>query len=105
MTYISSSIPDKTPRGKGPKRRSSATRKGPRWKTLSVQENVFVMIKEIALFRKQAASTILAQIVGAEFDKVYQESLLLMRIEESRKKQEKAREAQKRTAVTDRTGF
>lgn len=105
MTYISDCNPNKKPKGKGPKRRSSATRLDNRWKTVSVDEETLVKSKEIAAFRKIPLSTVFSQLVAAEFDKVYQESLLLMRIAESRKKQEKAREAQKRVVITDRTTF
>ena len=104
MTYISDSNPNKKPKGKGPQR-SSATRETNRWKTISVDEDTQVKAKEIALFRKMPLSSVLKQLVATEFDKVYQESLLLMRIAQSREKQEKERETQKRTVTTDRTTF
>jgi hypothetical protein len=70
-----------------------------------VPADAYVKLKEIAAFRKTSMSQTIADIVEPVFDKVYEESMLLLRIEQRRQKEEEEREAQRRNNPTGRTRF
>ena len=80
---------------KQPYRASPAMRVGQRFKTVSLKEDAYYMLKEVASFYKITLGACIAQLVKPAFDKAYQESLTLQRIEETRKK------AKNETPVTD----
>lgn len=86
-------------------RLSPSQRLGARYKTVTVTEDTYIKLKEIASFRKVSMIQVAAALVGPEFDKVYEQSLLLMRIEQRRKKEEEEREAQRRNKPAGRTHF
>jgi hypothetical protein len=88
-----------------PDRPSPSQRAGARWATISMPVDAYVMLKEIAAFRKVSLSKMVAALVEPEFEKIYQESLLLMRIEQRRKKEEEEREALRRNNPAGRTHF
>lgn len=88
-----------------PNRPSPSQRAGARWISVSIPEDAYIKLKEIAAFRKKSLSQTVATLVEPEFDKVYEESLLLLRIEQRRKKEEEEREAQRRNNPAGRTHF
>jgi hypothetical protein len=88
-----------------PDRLSPSQRKKARWITVTVPADAYVKLKEIAAFRKTSMSQTIADIVEPVFDKVYEESMLLLRIEQRRQKEEEEREAQRRNNPTGRTHF
>ena len=88
-----------------PDRLSPSQRKKARWITVTVPADAYVKLKEIAAFRKTSMSQTIAEIVEPVFDKVYEESMLLLRIEQRRQKEEEEREAQRRNNPTGRTHF
>jgi hypothetical protein len=93
-------------RDKGPPDRlSPSQRKKARWVTVTVPAEAYVKLKEIAAFRKVSMSQTVAAIIDPVFDKVYKESMLLLRIEQRRQKEEEEREAQRRNSPTGRTHF
>lgn len=88
-----------------PNRPSPSQRTGARWISVSVPADAYVKLKEIAAFRKVSMAQVVAALVEPEFDKVYEESLLLMRIEQRRQKEREEREAQLRNKPAGRTHF
>lgn len=92
-------------RSKDPRadRLSPSQRPGSRFITVTVPAEAYVKLKEIAAFRKLSMGKAFAEIVDPAFDKVYQESLLLMRIEQTREKEKERIEAQRRANAARRT--
>ncbi len=77
-------------------RLSPSQRAGARFITVSVPADAYVKLKEIAAFRKISLARAVAAIVDPVFDEVYKESLLMMRIDQTRKKEREKIEAQRR---------
>jgi len=88
-------------------RASPSKRTGSRFKSLSMPEDTYHMLREIALFYKLSISKMITSLVTPAFEKAYQESLTLQRIEATRKKEkEKAKdETQDPDDVPRRTHF
>lgn len=84
-------------------RASPSKRAGSRFRSVSVPEDVFFMLSEISLFYKVTKSSILVNAIKPLFDKAYQESLTLQRIEAN--KQKAKDETQDRDDVPRRTHF
>jgi hypothetical protein len=97
--------PRKRKRKKIDTRLSPSQRKETRWVTVIMPAESYVKLKEIATFRDVPLSRAVSDIIDPEFDKVYEESLLLMRIEERRQKEEEEREAARRNFPARRTSF
>ena len=88
-----------------PDRLSPSQRRKARWITVTVPADAYVKLKEIAAFRKTSMSQAIADLIEPAFDKVYEESMLLLRIEQRRQKEEEEREIQRRNNPTGRTRF
>lgn len=80
---------------KQPTRNSPAKREGKRFKTVCLPEEGYYMLKELAAFYKKPLGTYVCSLLVPAFKQATQESLTLQRIEESRKKAERARNALK----------
>lgn len=91
---------------KQPFRDSPSMRQGARWKTITVPEEAWLMLKELSAFYKVSIAQYVYSLTLPAFDHTYQESLRLQKIEENRKKdKEKRHEAQDRTDTPRRTHF
>jgi hypothetical protein len=95
-------------------RASPAMRAGQRFKTVCVTEEGYHMLKELSAFYKVPMGFYIYSLLVPAFDQATQESLTLQRIEENRKKAERAQEAltekepdeiQNRTQPARRTHF
>jgi hypothetical protein len=84
-------------------RSSPSKRAGKRWITVSVPEEAYLMLKEVAAFYKSGMGAFIQSLVQTAFDKAYQESLTLQRIDNTRKKAKN--EIQDRDDVPRRTHF
>jgi hypothetical protein len=84
-------------------RSSPSKRTGSRFKSLSVSEETYQRLREISLFYKLSISKMIASLVEPAFDKAYQESLTLQRIEANRQKDKD--ETQDRDDTARRTHF
>jgi hypothetical protein len=71
---------------KQPHRASPSMRPGKRYKTITVSEETYYILKELSTFYKVAIGVYIYSLVLPAFDHAYQESLTLQRIEENRKK-------------------
>jgi hypothetical protein len=71
---------------KEPDRASPSMRSGARYKTISVNEETYYILKELSAFYKVAIGVYIYSLVLPAFDHAYQESLTLQRIDENRKK-------------------
>jgi hypothetical protein len=71
---------------KEPNRASPSKREGARFKTITVSEETYYLIKEVATFYKVSIGVYLYSLILPAFDHAYQESLTLQRIEANRKK-------------------
>jgi hypothetical protein len=69
-----------------PDRDSPSMRSGARYKTITVNEETYYILKELSAFYKVAIGVYIYSLVLPAFDHAYQESLTLQRIEENRKK-------------------
>ena len=67
-------------------RSSPSMRTGSRYKTVTVSEECYYILKELAAFYKVAIGVYVYSLVLPAFDHAYQESITLQRIEETRKK-------------------
>ena len=74
-------------------RASPAMRAGQRFKTVCVTEEGYHMLKELSAFYKVPMGFYIYSLLVPAFDQATQESLTLQRIEENRKKAERAQEA------------
>ena len=91
---------------KQPFRASPSMRQGVRYKTITVPEEAWLMLKELSAFYKVSIAQYTHSLVVPAFDHAYQESLRLKKIEENRMKdKEKRHEAQDRTDTPRRTHF
>ena len=88
---------------KQPNRASPSMRTGQRYKSISVNEETYYILKELSTFYKVAIGVYIYSLVLPAFDHAYQESLTLQRIEENRKKAKN--EIQDRDDVPRRTHF
>ena len=86
-------------------RASPSKRTGSRFKSLSVPEDTYQMLREISLFYKLSISKMITSLVTPAFEKAYQESLTLQRIEATRKKEKEKDETQDRDDASRRTHF
>lgn len=86
-------------------RLSPSQRPNARWITIMLPKDAYVQLQEIAKFRGLSLSKAAAQIIAPEFDKVYEESMLLLRIAQRRRKEEEEREALRRNNPTRRDHF
>lgn len=84
-------------------RASPSKRTGSRFKSLSMPEDTYHRLRELALFYKMSISKTITELVNPAFDKAYQESLTLQRIEANRKKAKD--ETQDRDDTPRRTHF
>lgn len=84
-------------------RSSPSKRAGARYNTVTVPEEAYLMLKELALFYKVSMGTYFYSLVLPAFDHAYQESLTLQRIDTNRKKEKD--EVQDRDDVPRRTHF
>ena len=67
-------------------RASPSKRAGQRWITVSVPEEAYYMLKEVAAFYKVGMGNYLYSLILPAFDHAYKESLTLQRIDNNRKK-------------------
>lgn len=67
-------------------RASPSMRTGSRYRTVTVSEETYYILKELAAFYKVAIGVYVYSLVLPAFDHAYQESITLQRIEENRKK-------------------
>lgn len=86
-----------------PDRDSPSMRAGRRFKTITVSEETYYILKELSTFYKVAIGVYIYSLVLPAFDHAYQESLTLQRIEENRKKAKN--EIPNRDDVPRRTHF
>ncbi len=84
-------------------RASPSKRAGQRWITVSLPEEAYYMLKELAAFYKVGMGNYLYSIILPAFDHAYQESLTLQRI--AANKQKAKDEIQNRDDVPRRTHF
>lgn len=71
---------------KQPDRASPSMRTGQRYKTITVNEETYYILKELSAFYKVAIGVYIYSLVLPAFDHAYQESLTLQRIDANRKK-------------------
>ena len=82
------------PRRSGPKKKdrydavraSPSKRPGQRWITVSLPEDAYFMLKEIATFYKVGMGAYMQSLLVPAFDQAYKESLTLQRIAKTREK-------------------
>lgn len=67
-------------------RSSPSMRTGSRYKTITVSEETYYILKELSAFYKVAMGVYVYSLVLPAFDHAYQESLTLQRIDANRKK-------------------
>lgn len=67
-------------------RSSPSMRTGSRYKTITVSEETYYILKELSTFYKVAIGVYIYSLVLPAFDHAYQESVTLQRIDENRKK-------------------
>lgn len=67
-------------------RASPSKRVGQRWVSVSVPEEAYYMLKEVAAFYKVGMGSYMYSIIIPAFDHAYQESLTLQRIAANKKK-------------------
>lgn len=84
-------------------RASPSKRAGQRWITVSLPEEAYYMLKELAAFYKVGMGNYMYSIILPAFDHAYQESLTLQRIDANKKKAKN--EIQNRDDVPRRTNF
>jgi hypothetical protein len=84
-------------------RASPSKRAGQRWITVSLPEEAYYMLKELAAFYKVGMGNYMYSIILPAFDHAYQESLTLQRIDANKKKAKD--EIQNRDDVPRRTHF
>lgn len=84
-------------------RASPSKRAGQRWITVSLPEEAYYMLKELAAFYKVGMGNYMYSIILPAFDHAYQESLTLQRI--AANKQKAKDETQNRDDVPRRTHF
>lgn len=84
-------------------RASPSKRAGQRWITVSLPEEAYYMLKELAAFYKVGMGNYMYSIILPAFDHAYQESLTLQRI--AANKQKAKDEIQNRDDVPRRTHF
>jgi len=68
-------------------RASPSKRTGSRFRSLSFAEDTYHRLREMALFYKVSISKMITSLVDPAFEKAYQESLTLQRIEANRQKE------------------
>ena len=99
------------PRRSGPKKKdrydavraSPSKRPGQRWITVSLPEDAYFMLKELATFYKVGMGAYMQSLLIPAFDQAYKESLTLQRIANNREKAKN--EIQDRDDVPRRTHF
>jgi hypothetical protein len=99
------------PKRSGPKKKdrydavraSPSKRPGQRWITVSLPEDAYYMLKEMAAFYKVGMGAYMQSLLVPAFDKAYQESLTLQRIAKTREKAKN--ETQDRNDIPRRTHF
>lgn len=69
-----------------PDRASPSQRTGQRFKTITVNEETYYILKELSTFYKVSVGVYIYSLVLPAFDHAYQESLTLQRIDSNRKK-------------------
>jgi hypothetical protein len=84
-------------------RPSPSMRTGVRFKTVTVSEETYYILKELSAFYKVPMGVYIYSLVLPAFDHAYQESITLQRIEENRKKAKN--EVPNRDDVPRRTHF
>lgn len=84
-------------------RASPSKRPGQRWITVSLQENSYFMLKELAAFYKVGMGAYMGSLLKPAFEQAYKESLTLQRIANNREKAKD--EIQDRDDVPRRTHF
>lgn len=94
----------KRKKDKEPKRESPSQREGIRYKTISVREDTYIRLHELGRFYKKSLARIVAEAIVPMFDKAYQESLTLSRIEVNREK-ERERVEEQRRALRQKQGI
>jgi hypothetical protein len=67
-------------------RSSPSKRAGKRWITVSLPEEAYYMLKEVAAFYKVGMGAYMQGLLKTAFDHAYKESLTLQRIDNNRKK-------------------
>jgi hypothetical protein len=71
---------------KEPDRPSPSQRTGQRFKTITVNEETYYILKELSTFYKVSVGVYIYSLVLPAFDHAYQESITLQRIDANRKK-------------------
>lgn len=86
------------------KRESPSQREGIRYKSVAVREDTYIRLHELGRFYRKSLARIIAEAIVPAFDKAYQESLTLSRIEVNREK-ERERVAEQKRALRQRQGI
>lgn len=86
-------------------RQSPAQRTGARFCSATMPAETYVKLREMAIFYKVSMSRMITQLVEPAFEKVYEESMLLLRIEERRRKEGIELEEKLRDKSARRTSF
>jgi hypothetical protein len=85
-----------------PYRLSPAYRATVRWKTVIMPEEAYMQLKEIATFYKLSISKMVASLIEPAFQKAYEESMTLARIEANREKEkERVEKLKRQTSETE----
>jgi len=88
-----------------PTRLSPSYRKGPRWHSITIPEEAYAMLREMAKFYKDSMAQTIAKIIKPAFEKAYEESLTLARIEATKEKARASQEAPDDSNPGRRTHF
>ena len=68
------------------RRSAPSKRAGARWRSINIPEDAYFKLKEISPFYKKSMSSLMDEMVEERFNKAYEESLTLARIEANRQK-------------------
>jgi predicted CopG family antitoxin len=68
------------------RRSAPSKRAGARWRSINIPEDAYFKLKEISAFYKKSMSSLMDEMVEERFNKAYEESLTLARIEANRQK-------------------
>lgn len=83
-------------------RPSPSQRDGSRWKTITVPEETHVRLKELAKFYKKPIGRVVEELVLPAFEKAYEESMTLARIQANREKEkERVEKLKRQTSETE----
>lgn len=69
------------------KRESPSQRAGVRYRSISVREDTYIRLHELGRFYQKSIARVVADAIVPAFEKAYQESLTLSRIEANREKE------------------